>query len=312
MPHQIDDILGTNKIHFVVGDTTERDFGIDSVVLGEMADSTVYDNYLPTLELAQLASRFKNLGGFVYISTACANSFLPDGIVEERIYAGSYPEQQLSEILETGSAVQSLPKFIWPYVFAKHLTERLLLSRSPQLPLFIRPGSSPVATFLRAYMAASDTGVVHVSPRHPAGANVPDEIVVANLILLHAMHATTGVVHARAQCYVPIVEGGQACTPNPCVQVVHGWSEGPEKAGQLQARQQPKPAFGLPGFWVSPPPLPPPLPVLLVSSAVVDWAWVLSLSDMVIVVTRFMGTPPAGCTTSMQHAVQTYFRSYGS
>ncbi|KAJ7451346.1 male sterility protein-domain-containing protein [Mycena latifolia] len=243
MPNQIDDILGTNKIHLVVGDITERDFGIDPVVLGEMADSvtlvihaagninlnnplkeTVCDNCLPALELAQLASRFDNLGGFVYISSAYANSFLPDGIVEERIYDVGDPEQQLSEILETGSVAQSLPNFIWPYSFAKHLTERLLLSRNPHLPLLIvrptmiaaaisepypyysPPGSSPVATFLRAYMEAPDSGVVHVSPRHPAGSNVVDEIpvdVVANLILLHVMHGKTGIVHAGAQSYVP-------------------------------------------------------------------------------------------------------------
>lgn len=105
MPLQSDCILVTNKIQIVVGDITERNCGIDPSVLAEMSESvthiihsagnisltdslekSIYDNCLPALELAQLASTFTKLSGFVHISTAYANSFLPDGVVEEKIY----------------------------------------------------------------------------------------------------------------------------------------------------------------------------------------------------------------------------------
>ncbi|KAJ6571631.1 male sterility protein-domain-containing protein [Mycena capillaripes] len=151
MPMQIDRILDTKKIQFVVGDVTKKDCGIHLSLIGEMAESvtlvihsagsisltdplmkSIQDNCMPTLWLAQLASTFKNLSDFVHISTAYVNSFLPDGVVEEKIYDVGDAESQLAEILATGSLSQeNFPDFPWPYSFAKHLTERLLRSRNP-------------------------------------------------------------------------------------------------------------------------------------------------------------------------------------
>ncbi|KAJ6566875.1 male sterility protein-domain-containing protein [Mycena capillaripes] len=243
MPHQIEALLATGKIHLVVGDTTQSNCGIDPAVLAEMADTvsivihaagninlnnalkqTVRDNCVSTLGLAQIASSFKHLRGFIYISSAYANSFLPDGLVEERIYEAGDAETQLSEILEKDAVPDPALAFLWPYSFAKHLTERLLLSRYPRIPVLIvrptliapaiyepypyygPPGSFPVSTYIRTFMEAPDSGVGRVSPRHPTASNILDEIpvdIVANLILLHAMHGTTGIVHAGAQSYVP-------------------------------------------------------------------------------------------------------------
>ncbi|KAF8142841.1 male sterility protein-domain-containing protein [Mycena galopus ATCC 62051] len=241
MPDQIELMLATGRIQFVVGDVTVQDFGIDSAVLSEMVDNVtviihaaanislkasakraVADNCLPTLQLAQLAATFRNLPTFVYISTAYANVFLPDGVVHEKIYDLGDAEVQLSDILARGSTA-SLPNFP-PYTFSKHLTERLLISRNPALPLLIvrptyiapaisqpypyyhRRSSCPLSTYIRAYMTAPDSGVFHVSPQHTSGSNILDEIpvdLVANLILLHIMRRTTGVVHACSQSYVP-------------------------------------------------------------------------------------------------------------
>ncbi|KAJ7487823.1 male sterility protein-domain-containing protein [Mycena latifolia] len=243
MPAQLDPIVATKKVHFIIGDITMKDCGIDPSVLTEMADQvtliihsagsisltdplkkSITDNCIPALELAQLASTFKNLSRFVHISTAYANSFLPDGVIEEKVYELGDAETQLADILDTGFSQNSVPDFPWPYSFAKHLTERLLLSRNPQLPLLIvrptnigpaisqpypyygPPGSCPVSTYIRTYMEDPDSGVVHVSPGNVSGSNIVDEIpvdLVANLILLHVMHATTGIVHASSQSYVP-------------------------------------------------------------------------------------------------------------
>ncbi|KAJ7152648.1 NAD-binding domain 4 protein [Mycena crocata] len=244
MPMHLGRILATKKIHFVVGDITRRDCGIDPLILSEMVaqvtlvihsagstnltdplEKSVHDNCMPVLALAELLVTFQNLSAFVHISAACVNAFLPDGVVEEKIYEVGDPESQLAEILDTGFISQeNLPDFPWPYSFAKYLAERLLLSRNPHLPiLIVRPtnigpaisqpypyygplGSCPVSTYIRAYMEAPDTGVVHVSPHNLSGSNILDEIpvdLVANLILLHAMHGSTGIVHASSHSYTP-------------------------------------------------------------------------------------------------------------
>ncbi|KAJ7734427.1 male sterility protein-domain-containing protein [Mycena metata] len=186
----------------------------------------IYNNCLPTLRLAELAvSRFTRLSTFAYVSSAYANCFLPDGKVEEKIYEVGNVEHQLAEILATGSLYPgSVPHWIWPYTCAKHMTERLLMSRHPTLPLLIlrptciapaisephpyyaRAGSCPLSTYIREYMKAPDSGVIHVSPRHRPGSNIVDEIpvdLVANLLLLHLDRATNGIVHASSQSYVP-------------------------------------------------------------------------------------------------------------
>ncbi|KAJ6489006.1 male sterility protein-domain-containing protein [Mycena sanguinolenta] len=238
-------MLATGRIQLVVGDVTEQNFGLPAAIMSEMADNvtliihaagnislkasiskTVHNNCLPTLWLAQFGSTFKNLSAFVYISTAYVNSFLPDGVVEEKIYEVGDAEHQLAEILTTGSIPPSkLPDFAWPYAFGKHLTERLLTSRNPSIPLLIvrlssigpaisqpypyytRQGSCPVSSYIRDYMTSPDSGVFRVSAKHAgSGSNIFDEIpvdLVSNLILLHIMRGTTGIVHACSQSYVP-------------------------------------------------------------------------------------------------------------
>ncbi|KAJ6541373.1 NAD-binding domain 4 protein [Mycena capillaripes] len=243
MPQEIEGILGTGRVQLVVGDVTEPHCGIDPVVFAEMVESVtviihaaakinlkaplskvVSNNCMPTLHLAQEAANFRKLSSFVFVSTAYVNNFLPDGVVEERIYEVGDQERQLSEILDTGSVAGNVPRFISQYAFGKHLTERLLISRSPNLPLLIirptciapaisqpypyynRRGSCPMSTYIRQYMTAPDSGVIHVSPENPGGSNIVDEIpvdLVANLILLHIIQGSTGIFHAGAESYVP-------------------------------------------------------------------------------------------------------------
>ncbi|KAF8175940.1 male sterility protein-domain-containing protein [Mycena galopus ATCC 62051] len=244
MPNQIESILATGRVQLVVGDVVQKNFGLNSDVLAEMVDNvtliihaagniglnvplkeTVRDNCLPTLRLAQVASTFRNLSTFVYISTAAVNGFLPDGVVEEKIYhvGDSDAERQLSDILATGST-PGVAIFPWAYSFAKHLTERLLISRNTGMPLLIVrptligpaisqphpyyscPGSCPASSYIQDYLTDPDSGVFHVSPKHKSGSNILDEIpvdLVSNLILLHITRGSTGIVHAGAQSYVP-------------------------------------------------------------------------------------------------------------
>ncbi|KAJ7859189.1 hypothetical protein B0H14DRAFT_2577355 [Mycena olivaceomarginata] len=216
MPDEIAAIRATGKIHAA------------NISLKASYRRAVDDNCLPTLWLAQFGSTFKNLAAFVYISTAYVNGFLPDGPAEERIYELGDAEQQLFDILTTrypeslSQAQSTPPLFPSRYSFSKHLTERLLISRNPNLPLLIvhptapaisqphpyysRPGSCPMSTYIRQYLMAPDSGVVQVSPKYQSGSNIVDEIpvdLVANLILLHTMRGRIGIVHACSQSYVP-------------------------------------------------------------------------------------------------------------
>ncbi|KAJ6523355.1 male sterility protein-domain-containing protein, partial [Mycena capillaripes] len=243
MPGHIDRILATGRVELLVGDVGETNLGLDLGVLAELAGSvtlvihcaanislmaslgdTIRDNCLPTLELAKLASGFKNLSRFVHVSTAYVNMFLPTGSVEEKIYETRDAEKQLAEILETGSASPTdVEGFPTPYTFTKHLTERLLLLRHPRLallifrptfigpaisqpfPYYARDGSAPVSKMIEKGIEigiSKASQILHLWD----GTNILDEIPVdlaANLLLLHCIHGSTGPVHACAQSYIP-------------------------------------------------------------------------------------------------------------
>ncbi|KAK7000413.1 fatty acyl-CoA reductase [Favolaschia claudopus] len=198
MPNQTGDILATKKVQFVVGDITKKNFGIDPAVLTEMARTVtvvihsaasislmspqqecVQNNCLPVLELATLASSFRKLSKFVFVSTAYVNHHLPNGVVEEKIYPAGDAEKLLSQIMKTGAVLQ--------------------------LTYYTRHGSCPGSNYVQRYMEAPDSGIFHVSSLHPTGTNIFDEVpvdIAANVILLHIMEGTTGVIHAGAGSYV--------------------------------------------------------------------------------------------------------------
>lgn len=245
MPDQTDAILTTKKVHFVVGDIKTTGFGIDAADLKQLQEQVtlvihaaaqisldsdireaIEDNCLPALELAGIASQFRRLKLFVQISTAYANSFMPDGYVGERLYAASDqdPEDELASILSSGSSPH-IDRFSSRYAQAKHLMERLLRKQYPLLPLLlVRPtifggamrdpypvygpeNSTPMTKFARFYLADQGTQVWHAAQGYKSGANILDEIpvdFVANACLLHAAAKTLGIVHVGSQLYVQL------------------------------------------------------------------------------------------------------------
>ena len=178
MPLQAKDVCLYPGITFVEGDMTEPKFGISQdqlahmekevqIIINSAADislaaplnKAIDNNCMPPLELAQMAKLFQRLEQFIQISTAFCNSFLPDGIVEEKIYPLGDAESELKIARETG-ATEYLSLFPAPYYYAKacgskpllglhlantvpfvqHLMERLLTVRYPNLPiLLLRP-----------------------------------------------------------------------------------------------------------------------------------------------------------------------------
>ncbi|KAL5344092.1 male sterility protein-domain-containing protein [Aspergillus crustosus] len=244
MPNQTQALLDSKKIHFVVGDITKPDLGIDPANLKRLSDevtlvihtaakisldSDIIDalenNCFPSLEVARLASSFRRLKLFIQLSTAYANSFLPDGHIGERLYALSDEDcdDEVASILHSRSSPHTA-RFSSSYTYSKHLMERLMLKHYPTLPLlFVRPtifasairhpyplygpdGSHPLNKF--ADLLISDRGGTqtwHAAQGYESGTNILDEIpvdFVANACLIHVAARTRGIVQVGSELYV--------------------------------------------------------------------------------------------------------------
>jgi thioester reductase-like protein len=226
MPQQyrrIKDLIKARKVILVPGDITKERFGITTETICKIEEEVtiiihaaanisfraplqkvVLDNCLPALRLAAWAIKMTRLQHFVQVSSAYANSFLPDGPVEEKIYYLSSPddaEEELQEILRTGTT-KHLQRFPWAYAYSKQLMERLIISRFPNLPiLLLRPtsigpaiaqpyemygpqGSCPIFTLYARLMRPTGGKSIWYAPNH--GGNILDEIpvdVIANILL---------------------------------------------------------------------------------------------------------------------------------
>lgn len=242
-PEITDRMLATDRVVLVVGDMTKPQFGIDDTVYAELVaevqivfhaaanisfkaplQKVVADNCISSLELARLATSFRKLELYVQVSSAYANTCLPEGLVSEKIYELGDPEAELLEIQAKGTT-KYLKHFAWPYAYSKHLMERLLVKRYPELPLIIaRPtsigpaikepfefygpeGSIPIDTFYSRMMwPIGGLDVWHAAQGSTSGSNVLDEVpvdVVANLLLLHTMLSTRGVAQLGSLNYTP-------------------------------------------------------------------------------------------------------------
>ncbi|KAL9066563.1 MAG: hypothetical protein Q9161_007464 [Pseudevernia consocians] len=242
-PEITDRMLATDRLVLMVGDMTKPQFGIDDGTFAELVEKVqivihaaanisfkaplqkvVADNCISSLELARLATSFKKLESYVQVSSAYANTFLPDGLVSEKIYELGDPEAELLEIQATGTT-KYLKDFAWPYAYSKHLMERLLVKRYPELPLtIVRPtsigpaikepfafygpeGSIPIDTvYSRMMWPVGGLDVYHAAQGSTSGSNILDEVpvdVVANLTLLHLMLGTRDVAQVGSLCYTP-------------------------------------------------------------------------------------------------------------
>ncbi|KAJ5674271.1 hypothetical protein N7462_009710, partial [Penicillium macrosclerotiorum] len=201
----------------------------------------VFDTIIsPTESLARMALLFEKLDRFVYVSTAFANSHLykldtaSETEVDEKVYPlfGSSnmaedvgTQRAFEEIKQHGSTAEfRLHDFPWPYAYAKHLAERLVLdlftnAGQTEKVLIIRPSvigpaerypypgySVPLSTpstALAAAMIATPAFSILVPTRcrNPEIGATIDEVpvdVVVDRLLAHLAYQTTGCVHAVA------------------------------------------------------------------------------------------------------------------
>jgi fatty acyl-CoA reductase len=170
-----------------------------------------------------MAKSFKNLQAYIQISTAYVNAFLPDGLMKEETMSIFDVETDLVEILVNGSSPQA-SRFPWPYGHAKHITEHLLQKHHCSLPLLIiRPAaigsavrepfpfygpmkSIPIENLFKMCTISPGSRIFHATENSKSGTNVFDETPVdwvANLILLHAVAGTRGIVNTTSGTFIP-------------------------------------------------------------------------------------------------------------
>ncbi|QQK39689.1 Male sterility, NAD-binding [Penicillium digitatum] len=191
----------------------------------------------PSICLTTYALKFPNLERFVFFSTAYANAHLwkaqesTDVSVDERIYPLGREEEDYYRIaLEAWNAVQKTGSseeynahdFPWPYAYAKHLAERLVLQKAGERNkmdkvLVIRPSvlgpadKFPFPGFATLHGAPSTACaaayLLHAGRRiklstrceKPHQESTIDEVpvdVVVDRTLVHVALGTSGCVHA--------------------------------------------------------------------------------------------------------------------
>jgi nucleoside-diphosphate-sugar epimerase len=113
---------------------------LPKITLDANVHDAIENNCLPSLEMARIASQFQRLKLLIQISTAYANSFLPDGPVLERSYTLTDEDpEELASVLSLDQSPNT-NRFSSTYAYAKYLMERLLSKRYPLLPiLLLRP-----------------------------------------------------------------------------------------------------------------------------------------------------------------------------
>lgn len=218
------------KVHVII-------HAASSIALNNSLRELDYTVIAPTMCLVQYALKFPNLEKFVFLSTAYVNAHLwttsksSDVAVEERVYPLSSKNEDPLETapdvwreLQKGGTTDEYEShdFPWPYAYAKHLAERLVLNKAAQKDasdkiLIIRPSvvgpadqfpyhgfttsySSPSTACAAAY-ALHPGRKINLATRceNPDKEATIDEVpvdVVAERLLVHVALGSSGCVHA--------------------------------------------------------------------------------------------------------------------
>ncbi|KAL3470319.1 male sterility protein-domain-containing protein [Aspergillus californicus] len=224
---QIEDILDSGKVEFVTGDLTRPGLGSDSAVRERMRDQVttvintaanislvetlenlIRDNCQTAMSLFHIASEFRHIRLFIHFSSVAATSFLPGGVIEERLYDSPGLTTDSADDLAglpsaDASSMEPDDRYPWPHGQAKHLADRLLLRRSSSVPiLIIRPVAvGPAIAEPFPFYGPDKSLPIHTMLKRFWFRRVPVDLI-ANNCLLHLADRTTGVVHCTAPLYV--------------------------------------------------------------------------------------------------------------
>ncbi|KAL4933196.1 male sterility protein-domain-containing protein [Aspergillus undulatus] len=255
MPQQIEDILDTGKVELIAGDLSKPNLGLEPAIrekmrnevtsiintaanisLVENLEKSVRDNCQTAVALFQMASSFPHVQLFIHFSSLAVNSFLPEGVIEERLYPSPNPtaDPANDSVGLPGadpSQIEADERYAWPYGQAKHLAERLLLREPSSIPvLIIRPAAIgpaiaepfalygpdkaiPMHTLLLCF---SMSDLDRVGTTDHVFEEVPVDLV-ANCCLLHLAAKTTGVVHCASPLYISQTAAEIMSTARRCI-----------------------------------------------------------------------------------------------
>ncbi|KAL5340197.1 male sterility protein-domain-containing protein [Aspergillus crustosus] len=254
MPQQIEDILDSGKVELIAGDLSKPGLGLDPLIRQKMHDEvtsiintaanislvedlekSVRDNCQTAVALLQIANQFPHVQHFVHFSSLAVNSFLPGGVVEERLYPSPGSVGEIEELAGQPGADPSKvsldERYAWPYGHAKHIAERLLLGGSSAVPvLIIRPAAIgpaiaepfplygpdkaiPMHTLLLCF---SMSDLNRVGNTEHVFEEVPVDLV-ANCCLLHIANKSTGVVQCASPLYVAQTAAEMMSTARECL-----------------------------------------------------------------------------------------------
>lgn len=248
-------VLKSDSMTVLEGDITEENMGLSdsdiqtlhntvnivihaasSINLRDPLKKLAHSVIAPSLAIADLALESPKLERFVFISTAYANAHLwmehhaLDVPVDEKIYPlaqedGSYisANEAWDELQKTGTTGEfKSHNFPWPYGYAKHLTERLLVEKATQqnklqrllilrpsvigpadefpFPGFSTPWSTPSTACAAAYVLHPGCRILMATRfPNPNRDSTIDEVpvdVVVDRLLVHLALGTCGCVHA--------------------------------------------------------------------------------------------------------------------
>ncbi|KJZ72077.1 hypothetical protein HIM_08532 [Hirsutella minnesotensis 3608] len=211
--------------------------GASTINLQKSLDHVAQQIIYPSVALAEMALACANLVKFVYISTAYANAFIPKAcdaawvgceaaIAEDINYIRSgcwaTASMELSDLKAYGSTPEyEFVQHPFPYSYAKHLTERLLLeafnkaqrdsallifrpscigpAESWPYPFYEVPGSCTTTAALAAFIANPPTTMRFSSYLLDTSAATIDEVpvdIVVNRLVAHVAFESSGCVHA--------------------------------------------------------------------------------------------------------------------
>ncbi|ORY58516.1 uncharacterized protein BCR38DRAFT_413368 [Pseudomassariella vexata] len=141
-----------------------------------------------------MAINFTRLIKFIYVSSAYACSFLPNGPVEE-VYPIVNADQVFEDIFR--GRQNKWPGYAWPIGPAIEQPHELYGFQA----------SIPLNNFFSRLLSASGGAVVlQAAAGSASGGNILDETpvdLVANIMLQHDQIGTEGVIHACSRSYIP-------------------------------------------------------------------------------------------------------------
>ncbi|RAH84284.1 hypothetical protein BO86DRAFT_416855 [Aspergillus japonicus CBS 114.51] len=216
MPEQSGPILDSQRVEFIVGDTSRADLGLRSGELKRLREEvTVVIHCAANVSLQQelrasvaqhcvshilfldLLAGFHRLQALLYLSTAYANSFLPAGRTCETVYEIPDCDPPLQDRLTLERKAQYVVLIVRPSQIGPAIAQ--------PFPYYGFNMTIPMHSYFKYLLGSTEHSIKRVITQTENIRDVCDEVpvdLVANICLLHLALGTQGIVHAASALYV--------------------------------------------------------------------------------------------------------------